>query len=665
MKRAYSILTIKSIDEDLRIIEGVASTPTADRFGDVVEPMGAEFQLPIPLLWQHNSREPVGEVFEAKPGPDGIPFKARFAKVMEPGVLKDRLDAAWQSVKYKLVKGVSIGFSEIETSQIKDSWSYHFLKWAWLELSCVTIPANVEATITSIKSADRALLAASGDRQRPVVRLANPPGASGSRKEVIPKGTEMKKTIAEQISALEAKRAASVARREEIQSKAIEAGRTKEEAEKEEFDTLSAEIKSIDNELVDLRLMESELIAKAKAVPATAGTDPEAASQARSGARVDDVVVLPRKVEKGIAYTRLVKAMWLAKGIPQIALQIAQSNKQWHEETPQVELHIKAAVAAGDTTTTGWASELVYPSNLVNEFIEFLRPMTIIGRVPGLTPVPFNVRVAGANQGSSAFWVGQGKPVPVSRLGTFAVTLGMAKAAGIVVLDQELVRSSQPSAELMVRNDLAKAVAQFTDVQFVSPDVAAVANVSPASITNGVNPTAATGTTAATLRTDVQTLFNAWISQNLDPSGGVWIMTPGQALAISLMINALGQPVFQGPGNTINMNGGLFFGLPVVTSQSCIMVGSPVAGEGNMIILANAPEIMLADDGQVAIDASTEASLEMLDNPTNASTPTVTATSMVSMYQTNGVALKAVRFINWAKRRSIAVQYIKDAAYVS
>jgi hypothetical protein len=95
------------------------------------------------------------------------------------------------------------------------------------------------------------------------------------------------------------------------------------------------------------------------------------------------------------------------------------------------------------------------------------------------------------------------------------------------------------------------------------------------------------------------------------------------------------------------------------------MVGSPVPGEGNMIILANAPEIMLADDGQVAIDASTEASLEMLDNPTNASTATVTATSMVSMYQTNGVALKAVRFINWAKRRSIAVQYIKDAAYVS
>ena len=36
---------------------------------------------------------------------------------------------------------------------------------------------------------------------------------------------------------------------------------------------------------------------------------------------------------------------------------------------------------------------------------------------------------------------------------------------------------------------------------------------------------------------------------------------------------------------------------------------------------------------------------------------------MVSMFQTDSVALKLVRAINWAKRRSNVVQYIKDAAY--
>jgi hypothetical protein len=38
----------------------------------------------------------------------------------EPGTLKDRLDEAWQSVKMKLVRGVSIGFRAIEYAFMDD-----------------------------------------------------------------------------------------------------------------------------------------------------------------------------------------------------------------------------------------------------------------------------------------------------------------------------------------------------------------------------------------------------------------------------------------------------------------------------------------------------------------------------------------------------------------
>jgi hypothetical protein len=34
------------------------------------------------------------------------------------------------------------------------------------------------------------------------------------------------------------------------------------------------------------------------------------------------------------------------------------------------------------------------------------------------------------------------------------------------------------------------------------------------------------------------------------------------------------------------------------------------------------------------------------------------------MFQTESVAVKAVRFINWTKARSAACQYIRSAAYV-
>ena len=95
--RAYSTFEIKAVDEDededKRVISGIATTPMPDRVGDVVEPKGAQFSLPIPLLWQHNSREPIGHVTAAKVTKDGITITAKLVKIDEPGKLKERLDA--------------------------------------------------------------------------------------------------------------------------------------------------------------------------------------------------------------------------------------------------------------------------------------------------------------------------------------------------------------------------------------------------------------------------------------------------------------------------------------------------------------------------------------------------------------------------------------------
>jgi len=127
-----------------------------------------------------------------------------------------------------------------------------------------------------------------------------------------------------------------------------------------------------------------------------------------------------------------------------------------------------------------------------------------------------------------------------------------------------------------------------------------------------------------------------------------------------MMQNALGQNEFP----NLNMEGGTFMGLPAVVSNSANISGSP--DSGRMIILAKTSDILFADDGQVAIDASREASIEMTDTPTgDAAAGTAGTTSLVSMYQSNSVAVRAVRFINWKKARSTAVSFIQDAAYVA
>jgi HK97 family phage major capsid protein len=138
-------------------------------------------------------------------------------------------------------------------------------------------------------------------------------------------------------------------------------------------------------------------------------------------------------------------------------------------------------------------------------------------------------------------------------------------------------------------------------------------------------------------------------------SSAVWLMTQQTALSIGLMQNSLGQTEFPG----MSMNGGTFVGIPVVTSEGIPATGG-VPANGYPIILVNASDILLADDGQVTLDASREASLQMDSAPDS---PPTSATTMISLWQNNMIAIKAERYINWAKRRSTSVGMISGAKY--
>src|SRR5215510_4852379 len=247
MDRAYAILEIKSADDDLRIIEGLATTPTPDRRGDIVEPSGAVFSLPLPLLWQHNQAEPVGEVTDATVTPDGIRIRAKFARIAEPGALRDRLEEAWLSVKSRLVRGLSIGFKPIELAPIKrnDPFSgFHIKRWHWGELSAVTVPMNLSASIVNIKA-----YAAPGV-PLPVVRFRETP---------------MQKTYTEQIAEVTEKRATVLASMNELMTKAGE--ETLDAEQTKQYDGFSAQVKSLDAHLSRLREMETLNVAAAKPLP--------------------------------------------------------------------------------------------------------------------------------------------------------------------------------------------------------------------------------------------------------------------------------------------------------------------------------------------------------------------------------------------------------------
>lgn len=459
-------------------------------------------------------------------------------------------------------------------------------------------------------------------------------------------------TIQEQIKAFQEKRKAAVEAMNTLMTKSVEAGTSLDSEQKEAFDGHEAEIKEIDDHLERLQKFEKVQIEKAVPVEGDAGKTAKGASDVRGG-----VVITASKsnLPKGTGFTRYAIALARAKGN---LMQAAEISKGW-SDTPEVETVLKAAVAAGTTTDADWAKPLVEYQNLASEFIELLRPQTIIGRIAGLRNVPFNVKMPSQTSGSTVGWVGEGAPKPVSELAFGTLELGMAKAAGIVVLTDELVRSSNPAAEGLVRTDLIASMTEFLDKQFVDPSVAAVTNVSPASVTNGVTPVTASGTTSDDLRADVKALFAKFVAAKISLAGAHWIMTPTMAMSIGMMQNALGQTEFPG----LTATGGTFMGLPVVASENIPAnpgAGEPLVGAGDRIILVKPSEILLADDGGVTLDASREASLQMDSAPTN---PPTATTVMVSLWQMNMVGIRAERFINWKRRRTEAVGYIDSANY--
>lgn len=446
-----------------------------------------------------------------------------------------------------------------------------------------------------------------------------------------------KKTFTEQIADLEATRAAKMAELNDVTQKSVDEERSMDEDEREQFDDLSDEIKQIDADLKRLRQLEKLNAAKAVEVD---GTTSEDAGKSRGG-QAPAYVRTVKNDEPGVGFARFAMSMYAGKGDVASAKAFAEHT---FANDARLQNVMKAAVAAGTTTSPEWAGNLVDYQNLSTEFVDFLRPRTIVGQlgvgsVPALRRVPFNVRIPGKTSAGRAQWVGEGFRKPVTKSGYEATELKWAKISAISVITEELARFSDPSIQVLVRDDLSDAVIERMDEDFVDPTKAAGtgASASPASITNGVTAVPATGDPYA----DIAALWATADSTNLPVGSAVYITDSATARSLSGVRNPLGNREFP----NVSMTGGDIDGVPVVVSNYV---------PAGIFILAFASEIYLADDGVVNIDISREATIIMDDDAT--ATPTIA--QIQSMFQTNQLAIRAERYVNWQKRRPQAVAYL-------
>src|SRR4030095_7179736 len=442
-------------------------------------------------------------------------------------------------------------------------------------------------------------------------------------------------TNAERMKGLEEQRAAEVAAVQSIQDKLNEENRTKDEAEIEKFDEHSVKIKSIDRELSDCRLIERELIAKAK--------PPAVIDQNGSVVEMHSPViqVSAPKLEPGIGLIKALSCQLHARTFHRDVLQVA---RQFCGQWPQVEGYLtqKAAVALGTTTGATWASPLVYAQNLTSEFVEYLLPMTFLGKIQGLTRVPFNTRIPRDTAAITAQWVGEGESKPVAAGAFDTVTLAFNKIALIVGVTQELARFSSPAVEAWARNKLADAIAKVMDEQFLNSAITAITGSRPASITNGADSDAASGTAATDLIHDIREILKHFQDYNIPTENLVLLMQPQRATDIGSIYTALGVRQFS------EIDNNRLSGMQIITS------GNVPSG---YVVALHAPSVAVADEGGLEVSASTEASVELDDNPTAGNY------HLVSAFQNNLLFIRAERYVTWKRLRDKGVFYLTNAAY--
>ena len=633
----------------------MATTPTPDRLNDVVDPAGAQFKLPMPLLFQHDASQPIGHVTHAKVTPAGIEIVAKVAK----GVSHE-IDRAWALIKTGLVGGLSIGFKALELERIKGTDGIRFRKWQWLELSAVTIPANAEATIATIKSLDTAQRAASGQSQRRAVYL-NPPGATGRTQfDKAQEGTGTMKTIAEQITALENKRAASAARMDTIMQTTLDEERTTNADEQDEFDRLSGEVDAVDKDLVRLRQVEKTKAVTAKAVTTRPETLHEGAA-ARGGIAVSQFAVTTPRIEPRDHVWRSLVCAMKAHFSRQSPYEVLKAEYGDDELTRAVLTSItKSATVPADTVTSGWASQLVATS--IQDFFAALLPNSVypalaarggkfsFGR-SGIVSMPTRA----ATPTIAGSFVAQGAPIPVRQGAFSAITFTPKKMAVISTFTREIAEHSTPSIDGLIRQAIVEDTAVAIDSVLL--DATAATTTRPAGLKAGVAAVTATaGGGIAGLIGDIRGLTGALITgTNGNLRTPVWIMNPADVLAASLLPATAGGGEFPFKSE---LAGGTLQGYPVIQSSNVT---------ADTMLLVDAADFVSVTGDTPRFDVSDQATLHMEDTTPlaigTAGAPATVAAPARSLWQTDTIGVRMLLDLNWGLRRTGVVAWTQTMTW--
>jgi HK97 family phage major capsid protein len=469
-------------------------------------------------------------------------------------------------------------------------------------------------------------------------------------------------TLSQRLAALHQERGNAVTSYETILQPCLTENRDLNETERVAVDNLRQAIDGIDQQIE--RLSEAETLIARSAAPIL-----EAVPGDRPGTFVTLQTERPRPViqmqrrdaYKGADFTRMAIAVCRA-GHWNAA---AYAQQRWGDEELSTiirhALWIQRAqtppLSSGEAVggALGGAS-LVRLEHLGDEFIEMLRPMLIVGRLPSMRRLQFNnagtLLLPRQTGGVAGGYIGEGGNIRVQRPTFGQLQLVPSKLAVIVPTTVELLDRSDPGLEQIIRDDMLEGTARTIDNVFFSTAALAAA---PPGILNAVpinlGGAIAAGATVNAVTDALKAMILALRMANVPMTAPVWIMNARTKESLRLLRTT--QEIFAFKSE---LDAGTLLGYPVIDSTSIPIPFPPGLLLNTAYALIDASQLIWAEDRLPIIDASEHASIISDDAPPAAGTPPGAGTYF-SAFQNDMVFMRIRMRHTWARRHDVAVTW--------
>jgi hypothetical protein len=256
------------------------------------------------------------------------------------------------------------------------------------------------------------------------------------------------------------------------------------------------------------------------------------------------------------------------------------------------------------------------------QFSELVMDESVLGRLAGRArKVPFNTRMVVQADGSVGYWTGEGDGIGLSQMALTSTSITPLHVASIMVASDEFVRHASAEADTVMRRDLARGLALAIDQALLDPTNGG-SEVKPASITNAVTPT--------------ETFLDLFEDFTGDLAKSVWVAQPAIWASLQTVVNP-----------NIGLAGGEFQGAPAFASRS--------APDASLVLID--PTGLTFALGELEYETSRYGTVQMVDVPAQISdgspespSDDPVASTVVSLYQANAVAIKLSQYINWSVR---------------